>query len=78
MSVYFSIFYIDDLEISGLNPQFGGLFRVAVQPASVPQGEGFPDLQVSPGDLLFGSFKTAHLNVSFGAVISIYWTNNSI
>lgn len=51
-------------EAMRLNPQFGGLFRAAVADATVPQGGGFPDLSVKAGDLLFGSFKTAHLNVS--------------
>lgn len=46
-----------------LNPQFGGLFRVCVQDDVVPQGAGFADMQVKKGDLLFASFKNAHLNV---------------
>ncbi|KAH8111877.1 heme peroxidase [Phellopilus nigrolimitatus] len=45
-----------------LNPQFGGLFRAAVQDDLVPQGAGFQPLQVRAGDLLFAGFKNAHLN----------------
>lgn len=51
-------------EAMRLNPQFGGLFRVAVQDDVVPQGTGFQPLQVKKGDLLFAGFKNAHLNVS--------------
>lgn len=51
-------------EAMRLNPQFGGLFRVAVQDDVVPQGTGFQPLQVKTGDLLFAGFKNAHLNVS--------------
>ncbi|KIJ45873.1 hypothetical protein M422DRAFT_226935 [Sphaerobolus stellatus SS14] len=51
-------------EAMRLNPQFGGLFRAAVADATVPQGSGLPDLNVKAGDLLFASFKTAHLNPS--------------
>ena len=50
-------------EAMRLNPQFGGLFRVCVQDDVVPQGAGFADMQVKKGDLLFASFKNAHLNV---------------
>lgn len=46
-----------------LNPQFGGLFRVANKDAVIPQGNGFQPMSVKAGDLLFGSFKNAHLNV---------------
>ncbi|KAI5117535.1 hypothetical protein M0805_004768 [Coniferiporia weirii] len=45
-----------------LNPQFGGLFRAAVQDAVVPQGDGLEPLTVKAGDLLFASFKNANLN----------------
>lgn len=51
-------------EAMRLNPQFGGLFRVAVQDDVVPQGTGFQPLQVKTGDILFAGFKNAHLNVS--------------
>ena len=51
-------------EAMRLNPQFGGLFRAVVQDDAVPQGDGFQPLQVKRGDLLFASFKNAHLNVS--------------
>ena len=51
-------------EAMRLNPQFGGLFRAVVQDATVPQGDGFQPMQVKQGDLLFASFKNAHLNVS--------------
>lgn len=46
-----------------LNPQFAGLFRIVVADDVVPQGEGFTPMQVKKGDLLFGSYKNAHLNV---------------
>jgi hypothetical protein len=48
----------------GLNPQFGGLFRAVAEDDVIPQGDGFTPLKVSKGDLLFASFKNAHLNVS--------------
>lgn len=51
-------------EAMRLNPQFGGLFRAVVQDGTVPQGDGFEPLRVKAGDLLFASFKNAHLNVS--------------
>ncbi|KZT00985.1 heme peroxidase [Laetiporus sulphureus 93-53] len=45
-----------------LNPQFGGLFRIATADDVVPQGQGFQPMQVKKGDMLFASFKNAHLN----------------
>ena len=57
-------------EAMRLNPQFGGLFRSVVQDDTVPQGQGFPALKVQKGDLLFASFKNAHLNVSFSLICS--------
>ena len=50
-------------EAMRLNPQFGGLFRAVAMDDVVPQGEGFQPMQVKKGDLLFASFKNAHLNV---------------
>ncbi|KAI5117531.1 hypothetical protein M0805_004764 [Coniferiporia weirii] len=49
-------------EAMRLNPQFGGLFRAAVEDAVVPQGDGFESMKVKKGDVLFASFKNAHLN----------------
>ncbi|EJC98652.1 heme peroxidase [Fomitiporia mediterranea MF3/22] len=49
-------------EAMRLNPQFGGLFRAVMQDDTVPQGDGFQPMQVKAGDLLFASFKNAHLN----------------
>lgn len=47
-----------------LNPQFTGLFRRAAVADVIPQGNGKPDIHVQPGDLVFSSFKNAHLEVS--------------
>ncbi|KAL5536114.1 hypothetical protein ACEPAF_4219 [Sanghuangporus sanghuang] len=49
-------------EAMRLNPQFGGLFRAVAADDAIPQGDGFEPMQVKAGDLLFGSFKNAHLN----------------
>lgn len=50
-------------EAMRLNPQFGGLFRMCVQDDVVPQGADLVNMQVKKGDMLFASFKNAHLNV---------------
>lgn len=50
--------------ITGLNPQFAGLFRAVAEDDVIPQGDGLAPLKVNKGDLLFASFKNAHLNVS--------------
>jgi linoleate 10R-lipoxygenase len=52
------------LLITGLRPQFTGLWREARVDADVPQGPGLPNLKVKAGDRLRGSFKNAHINVS--------------
>ncbi|CAL1708758.1 unnamed protein product [Somion occarium] len=49
-------------EAQRLNPQFAGLLRVAVAPDSIPLGSGKPPVQVQPGDIIFNSFRNAHLN----------------
>ena len=51
-------------EAMRLNPQFPGLFRVATQNDVIAVGSGKPDVTVRPGDIIFGSFKNAHQNVS--------------
>ena len=51
-------------EAMRLNPQFAGLFRTAAKDCTVSQGDGLPDLHFKAGDVIFGSFKNAHLNVS--------------
>lgn len=50
-------------EAMRLSPQFAGLFRTAAKDGVVKQGDGLPDINVKAGDVLFGSFKNAHLNV---------------
>ena len=49
--------------MAGLNPQFGGLLRLVAGPASVPLGHGKPNVDVQAGDVVFNSFRNAHLNV---------------
>ena len=49
----------------GLSPQFPGLFREALVDADIPQGPGLPSIHVKAGDRVWGSFRNAHLNVSF-------------
>ena len=51
-----------------LNPQYSGLFRTVEQDDIIPQGDGKEPLQVHKGDLIFASFKNAHLNVSYNFV----------
>ncbi|KAF9258714.1 heme peroxidase [Marasmius fiardii PR-910] len=47
-----------------LNPQVTGLYRDVLADASIPQGNGLPNLDVKKGDRLFGSLKNAHLNAN--------------
>ena len=54
-----------------LNPQFAGLFRTAAKDCTISQGDGLPDLHFKAGDVIFGSFKNAHLNVS-STIFSLY------
>ncbi|THH01371.1 hypothetical protein EW026_g1293 [Hermanssonia centrifuga] len=49
-------------EARRLNPQFAGLFRAAAAADSIPLGSGKPNVNVQPGDLVFSSFRKAHLN----------------
>ncbi|KAG7090385.1 hypothetical protein E1B28_009504 [Marasmius oreades] len=49
-------------EAMRLNPQVTGLYRDVLADASIPQGNGLPNLNVKKGDRLFGSLKNAHLN----------------
>ncbi|KAF7300907.1 Heme peroxidase [Mycena kentingensis (nom. inval.)] len=44
-----------------LNPQFPGLYRDAAVDASIPQGDGKPNVEVKAGDRIWGSFRNAHL-----------------
>ena len=60
-------------EAMRLNPQYAGLFRTAAKDGTIVQGDGLavnsstvtslPDTHVKAGDVIFGSFKNAHLNV---------------
>ncbi|GJJ14559.1 hypothetical protein Clacol_008824 [Clathrus columnatus] len=49
-------------EAQRLNPQFAGLLRVAVVGDTVPLGSGKSPINVTPGDIIFTSFRNAHLN----------------
>ncbi|KAL0061354.1 hypothetical protein AAF712_011812 [Marasmius tenuissimus] len=49
-------------EAMRLNPQTTGLYRDVLADASIPQGDGLPDLEVKKGDRIFNSLKNAHLN----------------
>ncbi|KAF9257706.1 heme peroxidase [Marasmius fiardii PR-910] len=51
-------------EAMRLNPQVTGLYRDVAADASIPQGNGLPNLDVKAGDRLFGSLKNAHLNAT--------------
>lgn len=52
--------------------QFAGLLRVAVASDSIPMGEGRPPVQVQPGDIIWSSYRNAHLNVrdDFGVAVA--------
>jgi len=49
-------------EAMRLNPQYAGLFRSVMQDDSIPMGHGLPNVNVKKGDLIFASFRNAHLN----------------
>ncbi|KAL0577268.1 hypothetical protein V5O48_004725 [Marasmius crinis-equi] len=49
-------------EAMRLNPQTTGLYRDVLADASIPQGDGLPNLDVKKGDRIFNSLKNAHLN----------------
>ncbi|KAF9257871.1 heme peroxidase [Marasmius fiardii PR-910] len=51
-------------EAMRLNPQVTGLYRDVLADASIPQGNGLPNLDVKKGDRIFGSLKNAHLNAT--------------
>jgi linoleate 10R-lipoxygenase len=49
-------------EAMRLNPQTTGLYRDVLADASIPQGNGLPNISVTKGDRIFASLKNAHLN----------------
>ncbi|GJJ13725.1 hypothetical protein Clacol_007981 [Clathrus columnatus] len=49
-------------EAQRLNPQFAGLLRVAMVADIIPLGSGKSPINVTPGDVIFASFRNAHLN----------------
>ena len=48
---------------SGLNPQFTGVFRGVAATASIPIGNGKPNVNVKRGDVVFSSFHNAQMDV---------------
>ncbi|TFK61373.1 heme peroxidase [Pluteus cervinus] len=49
-------------EAMRLNPQFTGLWRASAVAITIEQGSGRPPVQLQPRDLIWGSFRNAHLN----------------
>jgi hypothetical protein len=49
-------------EAMRLRPQFPGLYREATVDATIAQGPGLPPMEIKKGDLIWGSFRNAHLN----------------
>ncbi|KAF9477868.1 heme peroxidase [Pholiota conissans] len=45
-----------------LRPQFPGLWRKATADAQIPQGPGLPPVYIKAGEMIWGSFRRAHLN----------------
>jgi cytochrome P450 len=45
-----------------LNPQFTSLWRQSTVDVEIPQGADKPPIQLKAGDLIFSSFRNAHLN----------------
>ena len=54
---------ITDNVCAGLRPGSAALFRLAAVADNIPLGGGKGTVSVQPGDLIFNSFKNAHLNV---------------
>ncbi|KAF8901487.1 heme peroxidase [Gymnopilus junonius] len=49
-------------EAMRLRPQYEGLWRQATVDAAINQGQGLPPVKLKAGDLVFASFRNAHLN----------------
>ncbi|KAF5372318.1 hypothetical protein D9615_009241 [Tricholomella constricta] len=49
-------------EAMRLRPQYSGLWRQAAVDAEIPQGPGFPPLEVKAGERIWSNFRNAHLN----------------
>ena len=46
-----------------MNPQFTGVFRKVDATASIPIGNGKPNVNVKRGDVVFSSFRNAQMDV---------------
>ena len=55
--------YVVDIYSPGLNPQFTGVFRKVAATASIPIGNGKPNVNVKRGDVVFSSFRNAQMDV---------------
>ena len=55
----------------GLRPGSAALLRVAAVADTIPLGSGKPPVSVQPGDIVFNSFKNAHLNVCFPFLLTL-------
>ena len=56
--------------IPGLQPQYSGLWRRAVQDSVIDQDPGYPPVEVKAGDHIWESFRNVHLNVSISTTMT--------